>query len=64
MQTSEYSLSELTADGYEQIGNWSCEGGSLIGNVVTLTEGEDVVCTIENDDLAPTLQLVKTSNKR
>jgi len=42
-------------------GDWSCDGGTLVGDTVTLAEGEtNVTCTIVNDDVAPTLKLVKT----
>jgi hypothetical protein len=51
-----YSLSESFVEGY--LGDiWSCEGGILVDNIVTLSEGEDVVCTIENDDIPPGLTL-------
>jgi hypothetical protein len=31
-------------------GDWSCDGGSLVGNVVTLGLDADVTCTITNND--------------
>jgi hypothetical protein len=54
-----YDLSETTVAGYTA-GNWSCDGGALVGSTVTLNEGETgVTCTITNNDVAPTLTLVK-----
>ena len=38
---------------------WSCEGGSLTGSALTVTNGETVVCTITNTFDAPVLTLVK-----
>ncbi len=57
-----YVLSESLVSGYEA-DSWSCTGGgSLVNNTVTLGLDEDVTCTITNDDIAPTLKLVKTVN--
>jgi hypothetical protein len=53
-----YDLSESNITGYTP-GDWSCDGGSLVGGIITLNEGEDITCTITNDDIAPTLKLVK-----
>ncbi|MGX9346035.1 hypothetical protein [Microbacterium sp. KNMS] len=54
----EYSLAETGPGGYAA-GEWSCEGGALDGSTLTLDVGEDAVCTIVNDDIAPRLTLVK-----
>jgi hypothetical protein len=55
-----YTLFEDGPDGYTA-GDWSCDGGTLNVNKITLVEGEtEVTCTINNDDIAPTLKLVKT----
>ena len=41
-------------------GSFSCVGGTQSGSTITLAEGETgVICTITNDDVAPTLKLVK-----
>lgn len=53
-----YDLSETTLPGYIA-GSWVCDGGTLNGSTVTLAEGENVTCTITNDDIAPQLRLVK-----
>ena len=54
-----YLLSESTIAGY-MASDWSCDGGTLSGSTVTLTEGEAVTCTINNHNSPPTLKLVKT----
>ena len=59
-----YSLVELDFDGYSE-GSWSCTEGivgdsSFNAGSVTLDFGEQTVCTIINDDIAPTLTLAKT----
>jgi hypothetical protein len=55
----QYTLSESAVAGY-QAGNWSCNGGTFAApNKITLALDEDVTCTITNDDIAPTLKLVK-----
>jgi len=59
-----YSLVEDDVDGYTE-GTWSCTEG-LLNNAafdsgeLTLAFGEQTVCTIINDDVAPTLTLTKT----
>jgi uncharacterized repeat protein (TIGR01451 family) len=53
-----YSLSESGPAGYT-MGSWSCDGGSLSGNRLTLGLDDNATCTITNDDIAPTLKLVK-----
>ena len=55
-----YELAESTVAGYTA-GSWSCDGGTLVGSTITLAAGQTgVTCTINNDDVAPTLKLVKT----
>ncbi len=59
-----YTLSELDVDGYTE-GTWSCTVGAVGSSTfntgsVTLAFGEQTVCTIVNDDIAPTLTLAKT----
>ena len=54
----EYDLSESTLPGYASEG-WICDGGSLIETTITLSLGEEVTCTIMNDDETPRLKLVK-----
>lgn len=55
-----YAINETLVDGYvfESItGNPKCP--AVLGGQVNLEEGEDITCTITNDDIAPTLTLVK-----
>src|SRR5205085_2448485 len=60
-----YSLSESSAtvtSGYTA-SQWSCVkngGAPASGGSITLGLGDSAVCTITNDDVAPTLKLVKT----
>ncbi|MDO8667956.1 MAG: ice-binding family protein [bacterium] len=53
-----YALSESTIVGYTP-GSWSCDGGSLSGSTITLSLGQNVTCTITNDDDAATLIVKK-----
>ena len=59
-----YTLNEVDVPGYTE-GAWSCSAG-VVGNSafdageVTLSFGEQTVCTIVNDDVAPLLTLNKT----
>jgi len=64
-------ISELEVAGYSAAGGWSCldangitttglpSAGAADGVDVTLLPGSDVTCTIVNDDIEPTLTLVK-----
>lgn len=54
-----YTLSESQVDGY-QASAWQCDGGTLENNAITLGLDQDVTCTITNDDIAPSLTLIKT----
>ena len=54
----EYTLSESEVFGYEA-GDWTCEGGSLSEDKITLSLGEVVTCTITNDDIKPKLTVTK-----
>lgn len=53
-----YTLGETGPAGYTA-GAWSCQGGTQNGNTITLELGENATCTINNDDTAPSLTLVK-----
>jgi uncharacterized repeat protein (TIGR01451 family) len=57
-----YTLSESIISGYTA-GDWDCDGGSLVGNVVTLNLDEDVTCTIDNDDQQSYITVIKIVNK-
>ncbi len=54
-----YTLSESGPSGYNP-GSWECDGGTLERNKLVLGIDEEVTCTITNDDVAPTLKLVKS----
>jgi hypothetical protein len=53
-----YALSEKGPGGYAP-GAWWCNGVELAGSTITLKRGENVTCTITNDDIAPILHLRK-----
>ena len=55
------ALDETLLTGYSFVsitGDVKCP--ALLGGTVTLDEGDDIVCTITNDDIAPGLTLVKS----
>ncbi len=54
-----YTLSESGPSGYEA-GSWSCNGGNQTDDQIVLGLADEVTCTITNDDIAPTLKLVKS----
>ena len=54
-----YTLSENSlATGYSPEG-WSCDGGTKVGDTITLGLAQDVTCTITNNDIAPQLKVIK-----
>jgi len=66
---TDIEISELDLDGYTA-GTWECVDANLLstglpaagaatGEIFQISPGSDVTCTIENDDLAPQLTLVK-----
>jgi len=54
-----YDLSESAVPGYSA-SDWDCNLGQVDENTVTVALGEDVTCTITNDDIAPKLTFIKT----
>ena len=54
-----YTLAESGGPSGYTAGAWSCDGGSLSGNRITLAAGDNVTCTITNDDQPGTLTVVK-----
>ena len=69
---TEYKLTEIDHPGYKE-GKWSCKPKKDDGTgdarpvptkegpstSFTLSPGKEIVCTITNDDIAPSLQLIK-----
>jgi hypothetical protein len=52
-----YVLDESGPLGYTSLG-WTCDAGTQVGNTIRLRAGEDVSCTVINDDIrAPHLTL-------
>lgn len=61
VSAGEYALSETggtVPSGYTASA-WTCEGGTLSDDTVTVANGADVTCTITNDDVPARLTLVK-----
>jgi|GEM_PF-641991 len=54
-----YTLSEPAVAGYTA-GSWSCTAGTLTGNSLVLSNGQNATCSITNSDQASTLTLTKT----
>ena len=59
---TQYTLSESGGPtGYTAGSAWVCVGGTFVSpNKITLASGNNVTCTITNDDVAPKLHLRKT----
>ena len=58
----QYTLSESGGpSGYSSSGVWNCTGSGTFAtpNKITLGPGQSASCTITNDDIAPTLKVVK-----
>src|SRR6185436_11117612 len=53
-----YALTEQTQTGYTA-SSWSCSGGTQTGANIALASGGSATCTIINNDIGPTLTLVK-----
>ena len=53
-----YTLSETTVTGYTP-GNWSCNGGTVVGATVTLPLGAHVTCSITNTRDQGSLRVTK-----
>jgi len=63
VNAASYTLVESDVAGYTE-GSWSCTGADASATeynagAVTVPNGVAVVCTITNDDIAPTLTLIK-----
>lgn len=61
LSNTNYTLSEIDVEGYAE-GTWSCTDGTQgtgLEVTVNLDEGEDVTCTITNNDIQPTLKVTK-----
>jgi hypothetical protein len=54
-----YALTEATQAGYTP-SSWTCTGGTQSGANISLASAGSATCTINNNDIAPTLTLVKT----
>ncbi len=59
LKADTFALSETNVSGYTA-SSWVCVGGTQNGSNITLGLGESATCTITNNDIAPTLKLVKS----
>ena len=59
LEADTFTLSESGGLTGYTASSWSCNGGTLSGDQLTLEAGDDVTCTIINDDDAPSLTLIK-----
>ena len=58
----DYTVSEADGtDGY-QAGEWTCSNNAGPGDTTTMALGDDVTCTINNDDIAGTWTISKASD--
>jgi hypothetical protein len=56
-----YNLSESGGPAGYSAGAWACSGGTQVDtDTIMLEPGDDVTCSITNDDIGPKLRLVKT----
>lgn len=56
-----YNLSESGAPFGYAASDWVCDGGTQVdGDTVTIVLGQVVTCTITNNDISPTIKVVKT----
>ena len=55
-----YTLSESGGPSGYTAGSWTCIGGTLAGATVILAPGGSATCTINNNDQAANLTLIKT----
>src|SRR4029077_9344817 len=55
-----YSLSESGGSPGYTAGAWSCTGGTQNGSSITVGIGQNVTCTIVNNDTPPALHLRKS----
>ncbi|AKM82870.1 hypothetical protein A2422_02770 [Candidatus Woesebacteria bacterium RIFOXYC1_FULL_31_51] len=58
LANKQYSLSESGPVGYSA-SSWSCTGGNLVNDNLTLSANSNVTCTITNDDQSATLIVKK-----
>jgi hypothetical protein len=59
-QADTYTLSESSGPFGYAAGQWSCTGVENDGDSITMGIGQSAVCTINNNDIPPSLTLIKT----
>src|SRR6266545_4193227 len=58
LEADTWTLSETSLAGYTA-SDWVCEGGTQDGNKITVGNGGSATCTITNNDIAPTITVLK-----
>ncbi|MEP9383076.1 SpaA isopeptide-forming pilin-related protein [Nocardioides cheoyonin] len=61
VEAGDYDLSETDGPGGYAAGDWDCGDAEQTGSTVTVEAGEDVTCTIVNDDQPGSVSWRKTS---
>ena len=56
---TEYTVSELAIDGYTLVGVVCKDGGQVVPHPVTLDEGQEVTCTVTNNDQPGAIKIIK-----
>jgi hypothetical protein len=59
VNTGTHTINEATVSGYRFVSITGTGCPATLGGTVTVTSGQNVTCTITNDDIAPKLTLVK-----
>lgn len=62
VRIGEYTLSESGAQPGYRASEWQCDGGTLVGDTLTLAEGDDVTCSILNTALPSEWTVTKSSS--
>jgi Prealbumin-like fold domain len=59
LKADTFALSESGGPSGYSASDWDCSGGSQSGDEIAVDIGEEATCTITNDDIAPTLTVIK-----
>lgn len=62
VEPGDHTIDEVGLAGYEFVSITGEGCPTSLGETFTMTEGQDLVCTITNDDIGPSLKLIKNVN--